>query len=61
MKSWASLSDIAKITGDIYLWSKRSGEEVAIKVDSVKAKHQYESNLKVYKTLVGGVVVPFIK
>jgi casein kinase I family protein HRR25 len=38
-----------------------SGEEVAIKLESVKAKPphlEYES--KVHKTLVGGVGVPFI-
>ncbi|KAG8753874.1 serine/threonine protein kinase, partial [Ceratobasidium sp. 423] len=48
---------------NIYLGvSNISSEEVAIKLKSVKAKHsqlKYES--KVYKTLAGGVGVPFIQ
>ncbi|KAF8910057.1 kinase-like domain-containing protein [Gymnopilus junonius] len=48
--------------GDIYLGINIiSGEEVAIKLESVKAKHpQLEYESKVYKTLAGGVGVPFI-
>jgi casein kinase I family protein HRR25 len=39
-----------------------SGEEVAIKLESVKAKHpQLEYESKVYKTLAGGVGVPFVR
>lgn len=39
-----------------------SGEEVAIKLESVKAKHpQLEYEAKVYKTLAGGVGVPFVR
>lgn len=47
-------------TGDIYLGVNIiSGEEVAIKLESVKAKHpQLEYEAKVYKTLAGGVGVP---
>lgn len=43
--------------GDIYLGVNiLSGEEVAIKLESVKAKHpQLEYESKVYKTLAGGV------
>ncbi|KAG2138102.1 casein kinase I isoform delta [Suillus bovinus] len=47
---------------DIYLRIIISGEEVTIKLKSVKAKHpqllEYES--KVYKTLTDGVSVPFV-
>jgi casein kinase I homolog HRR25 len=54
-------SDIA--VGDIYLGVNIiSGEEVAIKLESVKAKHpQLEYESKVYKTLAGGVGVPFVR
>ncbi|KAG1861655.1 kinase-like domain-containing protein [Suillus subluteus] len=39
-----------------------SSEEVAIKLKSVKAKHsQLEYKSKVYKTLAGGVSVPFVR
>lgn len=49
--------------GDIYLGVNIiSGEEVAIKLESVKAKHpQLEYESKVYKTLAGGVGVPFVR
>ncbi|CAL1694388.1 unnamed protein product [Somion occarium] len=49
--------------GDIYLGINLiSGEEVAIKLESVKAKHpQLEYESKVYKTLAGGVGVPFVR
>jgi serine/threonine protein kinase len=49
--------------GDIYLGVNIiSGEEVAIKLESVKAKHpQLEYEAKVYKTLAGGVGVPFVR
>src|SRR5262245_13820266 len=51
------------IAGDIYLGINIiSGEEVAIKLESVKAKHpQLEYESKVYKTLAGGVGVPFVR
>ncbi|KAL5476549.1 HRR25_3 [Sanghuangporus weigelae] len=39
-----------------------SGEQVAITLESVKAKHaQLEYESKVYKTLAGGVGVPFVR
>jgi hypothetical protein len=39
-----------------------SGEEVAIELESVKAKHpQLEYEPKVYKTLAGSVGVPFVR
>lgn len=39
-----------------------NGEEVAIKLESVKAKHpQLEYEAKVYKTLAGGVGIPFVR
>ncbi|WFD31316.1 non-specific serine/threonine protein kinase [Malassezia sp. CBS 17886] len=49
--------------GDIYLGVNIiSGEEVAIKLESVKAKHpQLEYEAKVYKTLAGGVGIPFVR
>lgn len=49
--------------GDIYLGINIiSGEEVAIKLESVKAKHpQLEYESKVYKTLAGGVGIPFVR
>jgi casein kinase I homolog HRR25 len=49
--------------GDIYLGINIiSGEEVAIKLESVKAKHpQLDYESKVYKTLAGGVGVPFVR
>jgi len=51
------------ILGDIYLGTNLiSGEEVAIKPESVKAKHpQLEYESKVYKTLAGSVGVPFVR
>ena len=55
LKSFAS--------GDIHLGINIiSGEEVAIKLESVKAKHpQLEYESKVYETLAGGVGVPFVR
>ena len=49
--------------GDIYLGINIiSGKEVAIKLESVKVKHpQLEYESKVYKTLAGGVGVPFVR
>lgn len=57
------LNHILFIIGDIYLGINIiSGEEVAIKLESVKAKHpQLEYESKVYKTLAGGVGVPFVR
>jgi casein kinase I family protein HRR25 len=54
---------ISLISGDIYLGVNIvSGEEVAIKLESVKAKHpQLEYESKVYKSLAGGVGVPFVR
>jgi hypothetical protein len=49
--------------GDIYLGINIiSGVEVDIKLESVKAKHsQLECESKVYKTLAGGIGVPFVQ
>ncbi|KAJ3105986.1 serine/threonine protein kinase [Phlyctochytrium planicorne] len=49
--------------GDIYLGTNVvNGEEVAIKLESVKAKHpQLEYEAKVYKSLAGGVGIPFVR
>ncbi|KAG0182946.1 serine/threonine protein kinase [Apophysomyces sp. BC1021] len=49
--------------GDIYLGTNViNGEEVAIKLESVKAKHpQLEYEAKVYKALSGGVGIPFVR
>lgn len=60
---WSSATDALYFSGDIYLGINIiSGEEVAIKLESVKAKHpQLEYESKVYKTLAGGVGVPFVR
>ncbi|KAJ6533390.1 kinase-like domain-containing protein [Mycena vulgaris] len=49
--------------GEIYVGINMiSGEEVAIKLEPIKTKHpQLEYETKVYKTLAGGVGVPFIR
>ncbi|KAI7872125.1 kinase-like domain-containing protein [Spinellus fusiger] len=49
--------------GDIYLGTNIiTSEEVAIKLESVKAKHpQLEYEAKVYKALSGGVGIPFVR
>jgi casein kinase I family protein HRR25 len=49
--------------GDIYLGTNvLNGEEVAIKMESLKAKHpQLEYEARVYKALAGGVGIPFIR
>lgn len=54
---------ILTYSGDIYLGVNIvSGEEVAIKLESIKAKHpQLEYESKVYKSLAGGVGVPFVR
>lgn len=61
--SWSPISNSVCCSGDIYLGINIiSGEEVAIKLESVKAKHpQLEYESKVYKTLAGGVGVPFVR
>jgi casein kinase I homolog HRR25 len=39
-----------------------SGEEIAIKLESVKAKHpQLEYEARVYKSIAGGVGIPFVR
>lgn len=60
---WSPVTDALYFSGDIYLGINIiSGEEVAIKLESVKAKHpQLEYESKVYKTLAGGVGVPFVR
>ncbi|KAF2208479.1 hypothetical protein CERZMDRAFT_48987 [Cercospora zeae-maydis SCOH1-5] len=49
--------------GDIYLGTNIiSGEEIAIKLESVKAKHpQLEYEARVYKSIAGGVGIPFVR
>lgn len=49
--------------GDIYLGTNIiSGEDVAIKLESIRAKHpQLEYEAKVYKALCGGVGIPFLR
>ncbi|KAI9245328.1 kinase-like domain-containing protein [Phascolomyces articulosus] len=49
--------------GDIYLGTNIiTNEEVAIKLESVKAKHpQLEYEAKVYRALQGGVGIPFVR
>lgn len=49
--------------GDIYLGvSITSGEQVAIKLESVRARHpQLEYEARVYKALAGGVGLPFVR
>ena len=64
--SWAGFQSFGHkliYVGDIYLGVNIvSGEEVAIKLESVKAKHpQLEYESKVYKSLAGGVGVPFVR
>jgi casein kinase I family protein HRR25 len=51
------------LAGDIYLGINIiSGEEVAINLKSAKPKHrQLEKEFKVYKTLAGGIGVPFVR
>jgi casein kinase I family protein HRR25 len=51
------------LAGDIYLGINIiSGEEVAINLKSVKPKHrQLEKECKVYKTIAGGIGVPFVR
>ncbi|KAI8580491.1 hypothetical protein K450DRAFT_237293 [Umbelopsis ramanniana AG] len=49
--------------GEIYLGTNTTnGEDVAIKLESVRAAHpQLEYEARVYKTLAGGVGIPFIR
>lgn len=49
--------------GDIYLGTNViSGEEVAVKVESIRAKHpQLEYESRVYRALAGGVGIPFVR
>ncbi|KAI8073907.1 kinase-like domain-containing protein [Gongronella butleri] len=49
--------------GEIFLGSNiLSGEDVAIKMESVRAAHpQLEYEARVYKTLAGGVGIPFVR
>jgi casein kinase I family protein HRR25 len=49
--------------GDIYLGTNIiSGEEVAIKLESVRAKHpQLDYEARVYKALSGGIGIPFVR
>ena len=49
--------------GDIYLGTNViSGEEVAIKLESVRARHpQLDYEARVYKALVGGIGIPFVR
>jgi casein kinase I family protein HRR25 len=47
---------------DIFLGTNMiSGEEIAIKLESVKSKHlQLEYEARVYKSLAGGIGIPFV-
>lgn len=49
--------------GDIYLGTNIiSGEEVAIKLESIRARHpQLEYEARVYRALVGGIGIPFVR
>lgn len=49
--------------GDIYLGTNIiSGEEVAIKLEAIRARHpQLEYEARVYKALVGGIGIPFVR
>lgn len=49
--------------GDIYLGvNVISGEEVAVKLESVKARHpQLDYEARVYKALSGGIGIPFVR
>lgn len=49
--------------GDIYVGKNIiSGEEVAVKLESIRARHpQLEYESKVYKALVGGIGIPFVR
>eukprot|EP00833_Pecoramyces_ruminatium_P004956 jgi/Orpsp1_1/1178988/evm.model.c7180000067484.1 len=49
--------------GEIYRGTNViTGEEIAMKLESVKAKHpQLEYEAKVYKCLAGGVGIPFVR
>jgi len=49
--------------GDIYLGINIiSGEEVAVKLESTRARHpQLEYEARVYKALAGGVGIPFVR
>ena len=51
------------LAGDIYLGINIiSGKKVAINLKSVKPKHrQLEKECKVYKTIAGGIGVPFVR
>ncbi|KAF7800063.1 hypothetical protein EIP86_011306 [Pleurotus ostreatoroseus] len=50
-------------TGDTYLaLNIISGEEVAIKLESIEARHpQLEYETKIFKCLAGGVGIPFVR
>ncbi|KAI8343544.1 putative casein kinase I [Chlamydoabsidia padenii] len=49
--------------GEIYLGSNiMSGEDVAVKMEGIRAAHpQLEYEARVYKTLAGGVGIPFVR
>lgn len=49
--------------GEVYLGTNIiSGEEIAIKLESTKARHpQLEYEARVYKSLAGGVGIPFVR
>ena len=49
--------------GDIYLGTNViSGEEIAIKLEDANARHpQLEYEARVYKTLAGGIGIPFVR
>ena len=49
--------------GEIYLGTNVvTGEEVAIKMESIRARHpQLEYEARVYRSLAGGVGIPFVR
>ncbi|KAI8891262.1 kinase-like protein [Backusella circina FSU 941] len=49
--------------GEIYLGTNiMSGEDIAVKLESIRAAHpQLEYEARVYKTLAGGVGIPFVR
>jgi casein kinase I family protein HRR25 len=56
------IASLRSVVGLIYHVSRFiSGKEVAINLKSVKPKHrQLEKECKVYKTIAGGIGVPFV-
>ena len=59
---WIALTVVLSALFTLVGTSIVNGEEVAIKLESIKAKHpQLEYEARVYKTLAGGIGIPFIR